>query len=71
MHGQVSLTIEFQEVTTNQYQQMFLDALQRFDRELTEDQLSVLNPVIEQARENAMEPVDLAENLDENWDEIF
>jgi len=73
MHGQgVILEVEFQEISSKQYIQMFVEALRdRFDKELSSDQLNALNEVIEQSRLNGQAPVDLAKNLDDNWEAIF
>ncbi len=72
MHGNVILEVEYQEVGNDQYSQMFIGALKdRFGKELSEDQLVILSPVIEQAREAALNPVDLAQNLVDNWEAIL
>lgn len=72
MHGNVILEVEYQEVGNDQYSQMFIDALRdRFNKYLPEDQLCLLAPVIEQAREAALNPVDLAQNLVDNWSAIL
>lgn len=73
MHGEgIVLEVEFQEVSNERYTQMFADAIRdRFSKELSEDQLSLLAQAIEESRLSGQAPVDLAENLAKNWNVIF
>jgi hypothetical protein len=73
MHGEgVVLEVEFQEVGIEEYTQFFLEALKsRFGKELSEERLSILAQAIEESRIAGQAPVDLAENLSDNWSLIF
>jgi len=73
MHGEgVVLEVEFQEVGNEQYTQMFAEALRdRFQRKLSQDQIALLGQAIEESRLAGQAPINLAENLDENWKIIF
>jgi hypothetical protein len=73
MHGKgVILEVEFKEVETEQYKQMFVDILKnRFGKELSANLLDALAQAIEESRLAGQAPADLAANLVENWKTIF
>lgn len=73
MHGEgVVLEIDFVEADNKQYTQMFVETLRdRFRRELPSEQLALLAQAIEESRLSGQAPVDLAENVDDNWKAIF
>lgn len=72
MHGNVALEVEFSEVSSKKYAEMFVEALEsRFNKKLSKDQLALLSQAIEDSRLSGQAPVDLAENLSENWEVIF
>jgi hypothetical protein len=66
------LEVTFEEMNKEQYAQLFAQVLKdHFRRELSEDQLSLLDQAIEESRLAGQAPVDLAENLNDNWEIIF
>lgn len=73
MHGEgIALEVEFVEVDNKRYSQMFAEALKdRFQRELSQEQLTLLAQAIEDSRLTGQAPVALAENLNDNWILIF